>query len=84
VPSHEYIFATSAFLGRIPTTTRAGFVPHTERSDQAEVAAAYIDLAELQGKGALDGWRIDYRPGARGTMLGGESTVPDIAASPPH
>jgi class 3 adenylate cyclase len=112
VPSHEYILATSAFLGRIPTTTRVGFVPHTERSDQAEVAAAYIDLTELRAQARSTselrlvesdhasltvrrtydatherlwqvltdpkerarwmGWRIDYQPGARGTLLGGE------------
>jgi class 3 adenylate cyclase/uncharacterized protein YndB with AHSA1/START domain len=45
VPSREYLLATSEFLERLPTSARAGFIPHTERYDLGEVAGAYIDLA---------------------------------------
>lgn len=115
VPSHEYILATSAFLERMPTTARTGFVPHTESSDHADVAGAYMDLAALRAQARSTSelhlvesdnaqltvrrtyqttherlwqvltdpnevrrWigsspaRVDYRPGARGTLLGGE------------
>jgi class 3 adenylate cyclase len=48
VPSHEYLLASSAFLERLPTSARAGFVAHSERYDLGEITGAYIDLAALR------------------------------------
>lgn len=111
VPTHEYVLVTSAFLERMPTSARTGFVPHTERYGDADVTGAYMDLAELRARARSgerqlveadhamltvrrsynatreelwqvlidpkkrERWmaaRIDYRPGARGSILGSE------------